>query len=331
MRGGTRPVRPAPAPGPLLSSSSLAVIGLGQVGEHTARRGLHGIGDGAVRGEQDHRQRRVARADLVKQRQAVACRAGARRSAPAAAGQCPAGPARPRPSPRRSRGSRPPSGAWTAGAACRRRRPPQHAGRAGPGVIRGRQEGMACGDQGLVAARAAGAAAGRKAMHAAGVWTGCARWRARPSSRSLSWSMRRCASRSCWPWRSSCSSAAAGASLRGQQARQGVQAARSASLSRCAAAGPARAAVSAGCRVRVSSHGQPAAGGRAWCRRAHREAGHLARQGGALASARVGGPACQRQQAAGMLGSSSSGRVGSGGVATARSGLPLPWRAVAPR
>jgi hypothetical protein len=62
---------PRPAPGDLLEQFA-GVVGLGQVGEDAARRGLDRIGNGAVRGEQDHRQRRMALADLVEQRQAVA-------------------------------------------------------------------------------------------------------------------------------------------------------------------------------------------------------------------------------------------------------------------
>ena len=51
-----------------------AVVGLGQVGEDAARRGFDRIGNRAVRGQQDHRQGRVALADLVEQREPVAAR-----------------------------------------------------------------------------------------------------------------------------------------------------------------------------------------------------------------------------------------------------------------
>ncbi|MCY1536507.1 hypothetical protein D9M68_719670 [compost metagenome] len=47
-------------------------IRLGQIAVDTTRRGLHRIGDGAVRREQDHRQRRVARPDFVEQGQTIA-------------------------------------------------------------------------------------------------------------------------------------------------------------------------------------------------------------------------------------------------------------------
>ena len=52
----------------------VAVEGLGQVGESAARGGVHRIGDGAVRGQQDHRQGWMLGADLVEQLQSVQAR-----------------------------------------------------------------------------------------------------------------------------------------------------------------------------------------------------------------------------------------------------------------
>ena len=48
-----------------------AVEGLGEVTEHPLVRRFHGIGNGAVGGENDHRQRRVAGVHLFEQRHAI--------------------------------------------------------------------------------------------------------------------------------------------------------------------------------------------------------------------------------------------------------------------
>ncbi len=55
-----------------LVEQRLAVEGLGQVAEDAACGGVDRIGDRAVRGEQDDRQRRVTGVDLVEQGQAIA-------------------------------------------------------------------------------------------------------------------------------------------------------------------------------------------------------------------------------------------------------------------
>src|SRR5258706_15449121 len=47
------------------------VVGLGQVAEHAALGGRDRVGDRAVRGEDDHRQSRVRRLDLLEERHAV--------------------------------------------------------------------------------------------------------------------------------------------------------------------------------------------------------------------------------------------------------------------
>ena len=57
-----------------LGQQRFAVERLGQIGEHAARGGFHRIGNGAVRGQQDHRQGRVPLANPVEQREAVAAR-----------------------------------------------------------------------------------------------------------------------------------------------------------------------------------------------------------------------------------------------------------------
>jgi hypothetical protein len=49
-----------------------AIVGLGEIGENAARGSLDRVGNGAVRGQQDHRQRGMALADLVEQLEPVA-------------------------------------------------------------------------------------------------------------------------------------------------------------------------------------------------------------------------------------------------------------------
>ena len=50
----------------------LAVEGLGEIAGDAERGGLDRVGDAAVRGEQDDRQRRMLAADVLEEREAVA-------------------------------------------------------------------------------------------------------------------------------------------------------------------------------------------------------------------------------------------------------------------
>ncbi|KFB66994.1 MAG: hypothetical protein CAPSK01_003935 [Candidatus Accumulibacter vicinus] len=57
-----------------LFQQHLAVERLGEIAEDTARHRLHGVGNRPVRGQQDHRQGRSGRADLVEEGESVLAR-----------------------------------------------------------------------------------------------------------------------------------------------------------------------------------------------------------------------------------------------------------------